>query len=200
MEYMRNDRQDDIDADLSRLLNGSPDDYAIFVERTQRLVWHVVGRMVRDPEDRKDLCQDVFLKIFRARAGFRGESRVSTWVARIAYNASLNHIRKRKPFHIALENGRLRTAEPQSEDPGPDRLAEEKDEMERLKIELERLPARYRVALTLFHVDGLDIRSIAEVMGMHENTIKSHLHRARRRLRERVMESAPMEEACVPGI
>jgi RNA polymerase sigma factor (sigma-70 family) len=197
---MRNGMQDDMDADLSRLLNGNPDDYALFVERTQRLVWHVVGRMVRDPEDRKDLCQDVFLKIFRAREGFRGESRVSTWVARIAYNACLNHIRKKRPFRDATENGRLQTAEPRSEDPGPDRLAEEKDEMERLKIELERLPARYRVALTLFHVDGLDIRSIAEAMSMPENTVKSHLRRARLRLRERVMESAPMEEACVPGI
>jgi RNA polymerase sigma-70 factor (ECF subfamily) len=181
-------------------LKGGAEDFERFVETTKRLVWHVVARMVDDAEDRKDLCQEVFLRIYRGRDGFRGDSRVSTWVAQIAYNICLNHRRKKKAIPWSVGDKTSNASEPCSEEPGPDRIAEDRDALDRLLRAMNRLPKPYRVALTLFHVEEMDYRDIARTMGVPEGTVKSHLFRARRLLKKRVLEHHQKEEPCVQGI
>src|SRR4030042_4444550 len=81
---------------IERILAGDRVVFKTLVEDYQRLVSHIVFRMVSVKEDREDICQDVFLRIYQNLGDFRSESELSTWIARIAYNACLNHLDKRK--------------------------------------------------------------------------------------------------------
>jgi RNA polymerase sigma factor (sigma-70 family) len=84
------------DAELvNQILNGNENAFRYLVASNQRLVLHVVGRIVRQQEDVEDICQEVFMKVFRQIKKFRGDSRLSTWIATIAYNTSISHIRSK---------------------------------------------------------------------------------------------------------
>ena len=81
---------------IERILSGDQTAFRTLVEEYQRLVSHIVFRMVATKEDREDICQDVFMRIYQNLSDFRSESKLSTWIASIAYNACLNHLEKRK--------------------------------------------------------------------------------------------------------
>ena len=68
--------------------------FGFLVAKHQRLVVHIVGRIVQQQEDVEDVCQEVFIKVFRKIKYFRGDSRLSTWIAKVAYNTSISHLRK----------------------------------------------------------------------------------------------------------
>ena len=102
------------DAELvKQILDGNNNAFRYLVANYQRLVLHVVGRVVQRQEDVEDICQEVFIKVFSKMKRFRGDSRLSTWIATIAYNTSITHVRKQarrgeqsydeKPAFIAFE-------------------------------------------------------------------------------------------------
>lgn len=83
------------DAELvQQIINGNNNAFRFLVAKHQRLVAHVVGRIIQRQEDVEDISQEVFLKVFRKLKRFRGDSKLSTWIAKIAYNTSISHIRK----------------------------------------------------------------------------------------------------------
>ncbi len=174
------------DRDLvQQILNGNTNAFRYLVANHQRLVVHIVGRIVQRQEDVEDICQEVFIKVFRKIKHFRGESRLSTWIARIAYNTGISHIRRQ------LKNEH-------SYDESPGLVAYEKDdELNQKKIEkeeakkyllemIEELPVHYRTVLTLFHLEEFSYKEIEEITGMPEGTIKSYLSRARKILKEKL--------------
>jgi RNA polymerase sigma-70 factor (ECF subfamily) len=168
------------------ILTGDPNAFERFIREHERLVFHVVCRMVTNAADREDLCQDVFLKIYKNLAGFRRESKISTWVARIAYNTCLNHLKKKKPtlledcLDAGGSDGWADTAA------APDEQAESGETTRRLQEELARLALPYRTALTLYHLEDMPVTDIARVMDLPEGTVKSLLFRARRILKNRL--------------
>ena len=170
---------------IERILAGDRVAFQTLVEDYQRLVSHIVFRMVSVKEDREDICQDVFLRIYQNLGEFRSESKLSTWIARIAYNACLNHLEKRKlvpleEFSLTeqsvegfLEKGRR-----------PDEITGEKEMGMLLENEISRMPVTFRTILTLYHLDEMSYAQIAEVMGLPEGTVKSYLFRAVRKLQK----------------
>jgi RNA polymerase sigma-70 factor (ECF subfamily) len=135
------------------------------------LCLHLTGRRA----DAEDAVQDVFLSVHRALPGFRGEARLSTWVYRVALRAAL-HVRSRQ-----------RPGEPVGDDLSVDRAEAEllsRDEARRTLAALQQLSAHHRAVLSLFALDGLSHREVAEVLGVPEGTIWSRLHAARKRLAE----------------
>jgi RNA polymerase sigma-70 factor (ECF subfamily) len=155
------------------------------VRQYQGLVWHVVDRMVRHPEDTRELCQDVFLRIHRSLHQYRGESALKAWIAQVAYSVALRHLERRRI--------------PIIEDTGDDEagsLAERvadgfdleatmaNDESARhLHAALAALPPLQRTLLTLYHLEEMSIGDMSHITGLAEGTIKSHLFRSRKRLR-----------------
>ncbi|NOR73530.1 MAG: sigma-70 family RNA polymerase sigma factor [Draconibacterium sp.] len=181
------------DAELvKQILNGNNNAFRYLVAKHQRLVLHVVGRIVQRHDEAEDICQEVFIKVFSKMKRFRGESRLSTWIATIAYNTSISHVRKMarrgeqsyddKPALIALERDELMTHK-----------MVEKEEAKTILMEMiESLPVNYRTVLTLFHLEEFSYKEIEEITGMPEGTIKSYLSRARNLLKtklEKVVES-----------
>ena len=130
-------------------------------------------------QDAADLTQQVFLQVFRKIEQFRGQSKFKTWLYRLSVNESLQHLRKNKRKQQAL------THDPLDDRPSPARGREAKDVLE---AALEQLEPLLRSIFLLKESRGLSYREIAEVTEIPEGTVGSRLNRARRQLREHLIE------------
>jgi RNA polymerase sigma-70 factor (ECF subfamily) len=182
---------------VKKTLAGNKKAFESLIEHHQRLVSHVVFRMIQSPADREDICQDIFLKVYENLGGFKFESKLSTWIAKIAYNTCLNHLEKKRVLLFDDISGDDRSLESL---PGnavaPDRLAEEKQTSSLLHSEIGKLPVHYRTIITLYHLDHMSYNEIAEAMDLPGGTVKSHLFRARRLLKERLISKYQPEDLC----
>ncbi len=174
--------------EIERILAGEAGAFQAFVTKYQRLVSHIVFRMVTNESDRQDLCQDVFMKIHQNLASFRRESKVSTWVARIAHNHCLNFLEKKKvPLFDDLTENERSVDGVVGPAPTPAQCAERNDLATRLRHEIDQLPPQYRTIVTLYHLDDMSYREIGKVTGLPDGTVKSYLFRARKALKERLI-------------
>lgn len=180
---------------IERILSGDHKAFEEFVKQHQRLVSHIVFRMVPNEEDRKDICQDVFLKVHQNLAGFRHESKLSTWVGRVAYNRCLNHLEKKKvPLFEDQGPEGVTIDSVIGESIQPDKYTEHRDLAARLRAEIAELPAQYRAIVSLYHLDEMTYKEIGEITKLPEGTVKSYLFRARKLLKERLAAKYQPEE------
>ena len=161
------------------------------VREYQGLCWHVVQRMVRHPEDTRELCQEAFLRVHRYLHQYRFDSPLKSWIGQVAYSVAKRHLERKR---IALAD--VHVGGGMDEDDGPsllDNLGDGTDlqdahaqagEERELHAAIEQLPPLQRTILTLYHLEGLPIGEIATITGLAEGTIKSHLFRSRNNLRE----------------
>jgi RNA polymerase sigma-70 factor (ECF subfamily) len=189
---------------VEQVLDGDREAFLDFINRYERLVKHVVFRMVDDERDREELCQDVFMRAYRYLDGFRFESKLSTWLARIARNTCLNHLEK-KEVDLYADHAPgpddegppdARAALNRIEDPDED-VAEATTERERRAVVREgikTLSEHYRTALTLYHLEGMSVSQISDVMDNPEGTVKSHLYRGRKKLKDWLLDHYSQEE------
>jgi len=182
---------------VKKILAGNKKVFETLVRQNQRLVSHVVFRMVDNRADREDICQDVFLKVYQNLGGFQFESKLSTWIAKIAYNTCLNYLEKKRVLlydDISGEEHSLETV-PGTAD-GPDQLAEGKEISDLLRSEIDKMPVHYRTILTLYHLDQMSYQEIGDSMDLPEGTVKSYLFRGRKLLKERLMAKYQPEDLC----
>lgn len=186
---------------VSAVLEGDGRAFERLVRTHQRMVEHIVGRVLRDRDAVPDVCQEVFLAVHRHLPRFEFGARLSTWIGRIAFNAAYTHQRRADP--ALLEGAFLGDAEGDdapfldslpSADAGPHETSDADEVGARVRAAVERLPPPWRVAITLYHLDGLAIEEVAEVMGLPDNTVKSHLFRARKALKDHLLAHARAED------
>ncbi len=178
---------------VKRVLAGDNGAFREIVREYQRLVNHIVYRMVPDEWDREDICQDVFVKVYRNLDKFRGESRLSTWIGRIAANRCIDFLQAKKLKIDPTPIEETITLADES-NPGPETASVQRNLTEILKKEIETIPNPYRTVLTLFHLDELTYEEIGSVLDMPGGTVKSYLFRARKKLRERLSSRYSIEE------
>lgn len=177
------------------VLNGNPVAFETLIGHYQKLVSHVVFRMVVNRSDREDICQEVFVKVYQNLAGFNFQCKLSTWIARIAYNACVNHLeKKRVPLLDDLYPEKNELEKYPSNAVTPECYAEEQDVSVRVRAEIEKMPARFRAVVTMYHLDEMSYEEIAEVTGMPLGTVKSYLFRGRRLLKDRLTEKYRLED------
>ena len=179
---------------LTRVVAGDVDAFEYFVVTYQKRITRFVYTLLRDPADADGITQDVFVKAFRALPEFKGQSAFETWLTRIAINAVRDHIRRRKPVVSFSE---LR-ADPDDDGPelpaafdpadgtSPERDLLSRDIRRRIAEALVALSPRQRAVFVMKHYEEKSIAEIKVVTGLDEGTIKSHLFRAARKLRERL--------------
>ncbi|MCA9681424.1 MAG: sigma-70 family RNA polymerase sigma factor [Myxococcales bacterium] len=153
--------------------------FAELVRRHQGKVRGLLLRLTNNPTLADDLAQEVFLRAYRGLVGFEGRARFSTWLYRISYNVFLNH-RSRSREHDALPQGfESRAAAPDGE------LSAARCDLRRdLAAAIAELPERYRAVVTLYYLEDVSYPEIAEVLDLPLGTVKTHLHRAKKMLRE----------------
>lgn len=183
---------------VAEILDGNRQAFEEIIRRYQRLVSHMVFRMVSNGTDREDLCQEVFIKVYRNLGSFRFGSKLSTWIAQVAYNTCINHLEKKRLPLIDDVLGDEADGSALERQPdrafAPDDYAERKDIGCRVRVEIAKLPAQYRAVLTMYHLDDMCYEEIVQVTGLPMGTVKSHLFRARKLLKERLTEKYVLED------
>lgn len=179
---------------IQRILHGELDLFRELINRYQRLVSHIVFRMVTNQEDREELCHEVFIKVYQNLSKFQFKSKLSTWIGKIAYNSSINHLRKEKiQLYQDLESPEQKNDSCDfeesiySDDKSPDHLSEQKDRIRQIGKLVDSLPEHYKSILTMYHMDELSYKEIAEITELPEGTVKSHLFRARNILKDKIV-------------
>jgi RNA polymerase sigma factor (sigma-70 family) len=182
------DTDPELPARLARDLDGS---FEALVVAHQRLVFGLALRVVGDRADAEEVAQDTFVRAYHALAGYEAERvaamRLRPWLAQIALNLARNRVRRRPPPHRPLEDGDgqpLAVAAPAAAEPAE--LAERRVERDVWAGLLAGLPRGQREAVVLRHVEGLPYAEVAEVLGRPVGTVKTHVHRGVRQLRERL--------------
>lgn len=180
---------------IDRILAGDTNVFRALIEANERLVSHIVFRMVNNDSDREDICQDIFLKVYRNLENFHFECKLSTWIAKITYNACINYLKKKQPLLFDDCSPNEETIENHASDfQGPEDFAAESDLSERLQDEINSLPMKFRSILTLYHVHEMSYAEIAEITQLPDGTVKSYLFRARKLLKEKLMSKYQLEE------
>jgi len=178
---------------VQKVLEGDMQAFRLLIHRHQRLVAHMIGRLVKGSGEREELCQDVFLRVHEKLGEFTFQSKLSTWIATIAYRHAINHLRKQKMLFSDLPDEESFTKR-FIEEENPETITEEKD-MDALVTRLiEKLPVQYKTILTLYHVEHMSYPEICEVTGLPDGTVKSYLFRARNLLKEKVKKYLGKEE------
>lgn len=176
-------------SDEELALRCQEDDHAAFtvlVDRYKDRIHRLVRRMVGGTDD-EDLTQEVFIKVYRAIPGFRGGSTFKTWIYKIAHNLCLSELRKkgRRGEHLSIEeegDEKIHHLLPDTRHGLEDEI-EKRDLSQSIRTLMERLPPHYRTVLTLFYLEQAKYEEISEIMGIPLGTVKTHIHRARLRLR-----------------
>ncbi len=179
---------------VRQVLNGNNNAFRFLVSKYQRLVLHIVGRIIQQQDSVEDTCQEVFIKVFKMLKTFRGDSKLSTWIATIAYNTAITEIRKhnrRGEVSYSQEPALLKMDKESNSDHTLVERAEAKKYL--LKL-IETLPVNYRTVLTLYHLEEFSYKEIVEITGMPEGTIKSYLSRARAILKGKIEKIARLEQ------
>ena len=159
--------------------------------RYKRRVFGLVTRIV-GPGDSEEVAQEVFVRIFRGLSRFRGDSQLSTWIYRLAVNASLSHV-TRRPRHEGGDDEALANL------PAPQTSGADPTVSHRLERALSSLPAGYRAVLVLHDIHGMNHDEVAEILGCHVGTSKSQLHKARARMRDLLGPALAAERAAQRG-
>lgn len=178
---------------VSRILNGDMKAFKALVHQHQRLVVHMVGRIINDKQDVEDVCQEVFIKVYQKLSTFSFQSKLSTWIATIAYRTALNYLKQRnKMLTDDIEEGHV-ASQLDADNITPEHLFERKDLHKFIHQQIEKLPPQYRVVLTLYHLEGMNYAEIEEITGMPEGTVKNYLFRARKLLKDQLILILPKE-------
>jgi RNA polymerase sigma factor (sigma-70 family) len=179
---------------IDQVLRGDDRAFETLIRQTEKLVAQIVFKMIPVAEDRKDLAQDIYLKVYHHLTTFKFQSKFSTWVAQIAFNTCLSWVDKKKPVYPGnLHQGESAalSSETLYNTPVNSHSAEtslyNKEAAFIVGREIDKLPPIYKTLVILFHQESLSYGELAQITGLAEGTVKSSLFRARKMLRENLL-------------
>jgi RNA polymerase sigma-70 factor (ECF subfamily) len=175
-------KEDDDATLVRRCRDGDRAAFERLVVRYQKPVFNAALRLLRDPEDARDVAQTTFLKVFEHIAECDPRFKFYSWIYRIAINESLNALRSRKPCKGF--NG-----EPADTAPGPDRQLEGEQTGQAIEEALMRIKPELRAVVVLRHFMHLSYQDMGDILLLPEKTVKSRLYSARQLLRDRLLQS-----------
>jgi RNA polymerase sigma-70 factor (ECF subfamily) len=161
-----------------------------FVEQYKKKVYFLALDMVGNAVDAEDISQEVFLKVFRSFATFRKGAKLSSWLYRVTYNASIDHLRRKKfvpePVGDEVLESRSRDGAGLSSGASPDpALTAESSQLQaRISRALEKVSPQEKAVFLLRHYDDLMLKDIASSLGLSIGSVKSYLFRAVRKLQK----------------
>lgn len=169
---------------VNRILKNDLRAFELLVKQYEKLVFFVIHRLVQDRQNKEDICQEVFIKIHHSLPSFRFQSKLSTWIARIAYLTAVNHIKnfKNKSAHEYPEN----IDNYHFTDENPENELIKKNTSVYVNYLIGQMPLQYKTVLTLYHLNEFSLTEIKDITGIPEGTLKSYLFRARKLLKEKI--------------
>ncbi len=173
---------------VREVLSGNTSAFAELMSLYKKRIEALGMSFFKNPADTEDFAQDVFLKAYTKLDSFKGESLFSTWLTRMAYNTAINAV-NRRPEYVSIEDESLL--------PDNGLLPEEKElrllTMEAVRESLKVLPDKYKIVLDLYFFYDNSYTEISEITSLAENTVKSHIFRAKKLLREKIVAKGLVE-------
>ncbi len=172
---------------VRKVLQGDVNAFEKLVTEYERAVYAIAQRMTGNAEDAADMTQETFIKAYNSLSSFRGDSKFSVWLYRIANNVCLDFLRSRsrKPT-VSLstedDDGEETQLDIADESQSPELLLENALTRDAVRRGLDSLPPDYRQILLLREIQGLSYEEIAAALGIESGTVKSRIFRARKRL------------------
>jgi RNA polymerase sigma-70 factor, ECF subfamily len=167
---------------MAAVSSGNLEAFSRLMERHQGAVWRAAWRFTGNPEDARDICQTVFLKLYEAGSRYTPSASFKTYLFRITNNTCIDHYRKKR--HDEVKN-LTKTTEIAS---SPEEKFDKQERGRRLRHTITRLPERQRRAVALRYEADLSIKEIASIMGITQKAVERLLARARETLREGIQE------------
>jgi RNA polymerase sigma-70 factor (ECF subfamily) len=166
---------------LERIRKGDTKSFAHLVERHKDLVFTLVVRITGNREDAEEVSQDVFLKAYQKLDQFKGDSKFSTWLYRIAFNEAVSKTRKRSLITVQLKE---EIQESMTDEVGSHEIMGLNSREQKVLINhvLEKLNEIENTIVTLFYLEESSINEIAEITGMTVSNVKVKLHRIRKKM------------------
>jgi RNA polymerase sigma-70 factor, ECF subfamily len=187
---MASDVHDDLVTLIAAAREGDRGAFDELVRRTYVETYTLALRLVGDEEDARDVVQEAYLRAYRGLPRFRGDARFTTWMYRITANCAATFVgRRRRSRHEELTDEVAGADDRPAVD--PQARADQAALRDRLQDALLDLPPRLRAVVVLRDIYDLSHEAIADELGISESAAKVRLHRARRRLRDRLIASAP---------
>jgi RNA polymerase sigma-70 factor (ECF subfamily) len=181
---------------INQILQGDRNLFRTLVERYQTMVFRTCIGFLHNKDDADDLTQEVFIQVYQALDKFKSDSSLSTWIYRIAVNASLNRVRKTsKSFLMQGFDSIFGTEKsnqysiPVSETENPETILIHNEHREKVQKALNSLPENQRTAIVLSKYDDLSQKEIAEIMNTTEGAVEALIQRAKANLREKLSNS-----------
>ena len=172
--------------------NGDREASNALVLKYQKQVFNIAYGMLSDYEDASDAAQDVFIKVYRSIASFRGQSSFSTWLYRICSNVCNDMLRKRQRRGISISLDNDEEDNPAShlpsEEPTPAERLEESERSRAVREAINGLRKEYREIIVFSDMEQLSYEEIAKILRCPVGTVKSRLNRARNALRKKLSE------------
>lgn len=173
---------------IVKAIDGREDSFEELVRRYQRPIINYVFRMLNNYDAALDVTQEVFIKVYNSMARYSAEYKFSTWLYKIAHNATIDYLRRNnhhqaQSLEVENEDGTYQV-QYESKHPSPEQEHERSECREEIETVVKRLPSGYRELILLRHTQDLSYDEIAEVTNLPLGTVKNRLFRAREMMRE----------------
>jgi len=179
---------------VNNVIHGDTNAFRFIIKNTEGLVAQIVFKMIPNADDRKDIVQDIYLKTFQKLRSFKFQSKLSTWIAQIAYNTCINYLEKKKLVltgntNYDYEDEAVETLNSKIDffNNETEKIIFKKELSTILRAEIDKLSPVYKVLVTLYHNEELSYLEIAEITELPEGTVKNYLFRARKTLRDNLL-------------
>lgn len=168
---------------IQQALAGRQSAFAMLVKRYEKYVFTLSLRFVKNREDAHEVAQDCFMRMFRYLADFRGECKFTTWLYKIVYSTSLNHLRKQNPDIRSLDDEEHPVRLKDESVPDVSRRMEREDRNAALQRAIQMLAHDDANIITLFYLYEQSLDEICQIMDLTMTNAKTKLCRARQRLK-----------------
>jgi RNA polymerase sigma-70 factor (ECF subfamily) len=176
---------------VARAAAGDARAFEDIMRRYNRLMYRTARSVLRDDAESEDAVQEAYLKAWRALPGFRGDSRLSTWLVRIVMNQALSRLRRRNGVVVSF--GAIGLAEEEQEEfpmqsdrspPDPEDAARRAELARLVERHIDRLPEQFRTVFVLRALEEMSAQEVAHALHIPEATVRTRFFRARAQLRE----------------
>lgn len=166
---------------IDSILNGDANAFTVLVDRYKDLVFTIALRMMKHREEAEEVAQDTFIKVYKSLNKFKGDSKFSTWIYRVAYNTCLDRLKKNKRQQYTVEINEYTEHQIKTLDTALDKI-EAKEREQAIQDCLVLLPSEDSFLLTLYYFEELSLEEIGKIVDLKPNNVKVKLFRSRKKL------------------
>lgn len=174
---------------VNKAVKGDNSAFEALMEKHMGIIYNIALRMAANQDDAEDMTQEIMIKIFRSLGSFKGNSKFSTWIYRVAVNTCLDELKKKKnKKHLSLDaeisgDDGENQIEIKDDSPSPEKLAEQNELRDMVAAAVKLLSDEHRAVIVLRDIRGMSYNEIAGILGCSDGTVKSRISRARAQLK-----------------